>query len=103
MNDVLAALWAHTEQHWKNPAAHAAMLDQCTSPRDLGELAKRYRAATRDPNRALEAEQQLQRITQIAMAQLTVARELPATRPPYAKYALIALFLLGSAILAAAL
>lgn len=93
-------LWSHVDQHWDNEAAHEALLQQCASPEQLAEIAKRYRRQTERPERTHIAERQLQRIAALAMSRLEVSRETAAAGRPYGKYVLIALFLLGSVILA---
>lgn len=95
-SSAIAQLWPHVLENWENPAAHEALLQQCTTAGQLAEVAKLYRSQGGNPERTATADQQLKRITALALSQLDVQRREAPDPPPYGKYLAIALFLLGS-------
>jgi hypothetical protein len=100
-SDEIAQLWLHALKNWDQAAVHAALLQRCDSPGQLAEVAKLYREQTIDSTRHSVAEAQLARITALAIAQLEVPRVETPVPVPYAKYAAILFFVLGSVWLAA--
>ena len=97
-DEVLSSLWSHAELNWDNPAAHKALLQQCNTPAQLAELAKRYREAAEEEERVAIAKKQLSAVAMVAMAQLEVR---PDRQPTHERrrYLLIAFFLISSVLL----
>lgn len=72
----LDPLWERVRSDWSDEAAHQAILAQCDRPDRLELVARRYREASADADRAPLAKRQLERITGLAFGQLT-----PRPRP----------------------
>src|SRR5690606_614548 len=61
--EQLLALFEQVEANWENEAAHRAVLEQCETPEQLRQVARRYREWSQDPDRAERARRQLDAIT----------------------------------------
>ncbi len=99
----LAQVMAQAEQDWDDRALHTTLLELCSEPAELAILAKWYRCQAGIPERAEIAEAQLRRLAARAMLHLESQRSHrgPETSSRLGKYLLTAVFLVGSAILAA--
>jgi hypothetical protein len=98
----LTQVMAQAEREWDNQALHAAILELCSEPSELASVAKWYRRHTAIPERAEVAEAQLRRVTARAVTHLESHRSnrRPEASGRLGKYLLIAIFLVGAAILA---
>lgn len=96
---LLESLWREVDHNWDNSRAHEALLTRCREPRQLAELATRYRRARDLPERQAIAEKQLRTIAALAMAQLEVPERREASGRIF-KVVLALLLLAGSVSLA---
>jgi hypothetical protein len=89
---ALEAAWAKVEQSWDDPSAHDKLVGLCASLGRLEFAGRRYREVReRDPERAVRAQQSIDRIVALAMQTLELHRD-PA--PPNPKRILFPIALL---------
>jgi hypothetical protein len=90
----LLLLWNQVEARWDDEAAHRAVLAVCDTPERLMLVARHYRALETDPERSVLARRQLDAITALALARLTVPARPPETSKRW-KMAWLLLLLAG--------
>ena len=105
--DDLAAAWEAVQEDWGVETRHAAFIERCAAAGHLPSAGVLYRRAKElQPERALVAEQQLQRI--VARAFVMLAQQTPARQAAGARRAVLVVavvvagLMMGSAIWAAA-
>ena len=70
-------LWKKLLDDWDNEAAHRALLEHCNEADFLVEAATRYRGVIEDERYQSTADEQLKRITALAIATIEVRRTSP--------------------------
>lgn len=94
---TLELLWGKVVERWDDEAVHRAFLEHCQATDRLIEAAVRYRGLSEDEQRADLAQQQLKRVSVLALAKLERDRSEPVrARPDWPKLLLTTVFLFGS-------
>jgi hypothetical protein len=98
---IIAALTARVDDDWADERAHEALLGACAEAEQLAAVATWYRSQTAIAERSALAENQLRRLTTMAMLRLEAQR--PTRRTKVAKnrwkVAVIVLFLGATALM----
>ena len=79
---VTLALWEVVEQKWEDSAVHESFLNACAEENDLAYAARKYREQRdgADSMRHELAQQQLEKITSMAFAQMAIQKTPPSEK-----------------------
>lgn len=80
---VFEALWRRVLAAWDDDAPHAALLEHALESEQLPELAGRYRALERDPEKAARAKKKLDAIVVTATQMLMATKTPPRVKIPW--------------------
>lgn len=70
LDPTTVALFESVRQRWEDDAAHAALLEYCRTQKRLGDAARLYREAAREPGRGERSSKQLGLLLALAMSEL---------------------------------
>lgn len=80
---VFEALWKRVLEAWDDDKPHAALLEHALKSEQLPELAGRYRALERDPEKAARAKKKIDGIVIAATQMLMATKTPPRTKTPW--------------------
>jgi len=80
---VFEALWKRALEAWDDDKPHAALLEHALKSEQLPQLAGRYRAFERDPEKAPRAKKKIDGIVIAATQMLMATKTPPRTKTPW--------------------
>ena len=80
---VFEALWKRALEAWDDDKPHAALLEHALKSEQLPDLAGRYRALERDPEKGARAKKKIDGIVIAATQMLMATKTPPRTKTPW--------------------